>query len=208
MAGVSLKTVSRVVNSEPGVSGQLDSRVRAAIDRLDYRPNLAASSLRRGDARSGTIGLLVQDVAAPFFATLLRAVADVAVKRDVLVISGSSDCSEIRERELVAAFVSRRVDGLIIYTAGQDQSHLIAEGQSGTAVVFIDEDRADEDADSVVANNPACHRRSRSHLVAHGHLIARDPVALGRASAELLFRRIGGGLADPEDAHDARQFKS
>lgn len=162
MAGVSFKTVSRVVNAEAGVSGKLDARVRAAIDRLDYRPNLAATNLRRGNARSGTIGLLLPDVATPFFARLLRAVEDVALRRGALVIAGSSDDSAAREHELVAAFASRRVDGLIILTATRDQSHLVREGQCGTAMVVID------------------------------RVIARDAAPLGRAAAELLFRRIDG----------------
>ncbi len=147
MAGVSLKTVSRVVNAEGGVSGKLDSRVRAAIDRLDYRPDLSASSLRRTDRKTATIGLLSQDVAHPFSSTVHRAVADVALRHGVLVIAGSSDNNEARERELMAAFSSRRVDGLIVLTASHDQSQLVSEQRRGTAVVFVDRDPAGMDAD-------------------------------------------------------------
>ncbi len=169
MAGVSLKTVSRVVNAEPGVSGKLDSRGRAAIDRLDYRPNLAASNLRRANPKSGTIGVLVKDIANPFFATLLRAVADRALRREVLVIAGSSDGNETLERELFEAFASRRVDGLIVHTSTHDQSHLTGELQRGTAVVFVDRDTAAVDTDSVVTDFRAGIRQGLSHLVARGH---------------------------------------
>ena len=60
LAGVSLKTVSRVVNDEPGVSPELAKKVQLAIDRLDYRPNLGASSLRRSDRLTRTLGLLLE----------------------------------------------------------------------------------------------------------------------------------------------------
>jgi LacI family transcriptional regulator len=169
MAGVSLKTVSRVVNAEPGVSGKLDSRVRAAINRLDYRPNLSASNLRRTDRKTGTIGLLTQDIGNPYSSTLHRAVADVALRRGVLVIAGSSDDSEARERELIAAFSSRRVDGLIVLTAIHDQSQLIGEHQRGTAVVFVDQENAGLDGDSVMTDGQAGVCLALSHLVAHGH---------------------------------------
>src|SRR5437588_4635096 len=66
LAGVSLKSVSRVINAEPAVSPELASRVHAAIERLDYRHNRAASSLRRSDGRSAAIGVLLEDVANPF----------------------------------------------------------------------------------------------------------------------------------------------
>ena len=169
MAGVSLKTVSRVVNAEGGVSGKLDSRVRAAIDRLDYRPDLSASSLRRTDRKTATIGLLSQDVAHPFSSTVHRAVADVALRHGVLVIAGSSDNNEARERELMAAFSSRRVDGLIVLTASRGQSQLLSEQRRGTAVVFVDRDPVGLDADRVMTDGRAGVRLALSHLVAHGH---------------------------------------
>ncbi len=65
-AGVSFKTVSRVVNDEPGVSPALIERVRQAVDELGFRPNVGARVLRRADARTASIGLLLDDVADPF----------------------------------------------------------------------------------------------------------------------------------------------
>src|SRR5438034_5440156 len=63
LAGVSLKTVSRVINAEPAVSDDVRSRVVGAIQRLDYRHDHAASSLRRSDRKTSTIGVLLEDVA-------------------------------------------------------------------------------------------------------------------------------------------------
>jgi LacI family transcriptional regulator len=169
LAGVSLKTVSRVINTEPAVSDDRRSRVLAAIDRLDYRHNLTASSLRRSDGKSSTIGVLLEDVANPFSSALHREIEDVALKRGVLVLAGSSDENEAREHELIAAFTSRRVDGLIIVPTSHDHSYLLSERRAGTPMVFVDRPPAFLDADSVLTDNQAGARKGVAHLIAHGH---------------------------------------
>jgi len=169
LAGVSLKTVSRVINTEPAVSAEVRSRVLAAVDRLDYRHNHAASSLRRSDRKSSTIGVLLEDVANPFSSALHREIEDVALKRGVLVLAGSSDEDEAREQQLIAAFTSRRVDGLIIVPASHDHSYLLSERKAGTSMVFVDRPPAFLDADSVLTDNQAGVRKGVAHLVAHGH---------------------------------------
>jgi LacI family transcriptional regulator len=169
LAGVSLKTVSRVVNDEPGVSDDLVERVRRAARTLDYQPNLTASSLRRNDGKTKTIGLLLENVANPFSGALHRAVEDVARARGVLVFAGSLDEDHARERELATAFVSRRVDGLIVVPAGRDQSYLAMERKAGTPMVFVDRPPTLLDADAVLTANEEGARRAVSHLLAHGH---------------------------------------
>jgi LacI family transcriptional regulator len=168
-ARVSIKTVSRVVNGEPGVTPKLSERVSAAVERVGYRHNLAASSLRRTDGRSSSIGIVLEDVSNPFASTLHRAIEDVAVGRGVLVFAGSSDEDSNRERQLVSAFASRRVDGLIIQPSSQDHSYLIAERKEGTAIVFVDRPPAFFDADTVLTDNVEGVRRGVRHLIAHGH---------------------------------------
>jgi len=169
LAGVSLKTVSRVINTEPSVSADVRSRVLAAIDRLDYRHDHAASSLRRSDRKTSTIGVLLEDVANPFSSALHREIEDVALERGVLVLAGSSDEDEAREQQLIAAFTSRRVDGLIIVPASHDHSYLLSERRAGTPMVFIDRPPAFLDADSVLTDNQAGVRQGIAHLVAQGH---------------------------------------
>ncbi len=169
LAGVSIKTVSRVINGEQAVSSAVMTRVTAAIERLDYRHNMTASSLRRADGRTATIGVVLEDVANPFSSALHRAIEDVAVERGVLVLAGSSDEDQIRERQLIAAFASRRVDGLVIQPASHDHSFLIAERKAGTAIVFVDRPPAFFDADTVVTDNAAGVRRGVRHLIDHGH---------------------------------------
>jgi len=169
LARVSIKTVSRVVNGESGVSPQLARRVLSASERLDYRHNMTASSLRRSDGRSATIGVVLEDVANPFASALHRSIADVAVSRGVLVLAGSSDEDPERERELVAAFASRRVDGLILQPAGHDHSYLLAERRAGTPIVFVDRPPAFLDADTILTDNAAGVHRGMSQLIANGH---------------------------------------
>ena len=78
LAGVSLKTVSRVINGEATVAPELAQRVNRAAATLDYRPNLIARNLRSGDRRTRTIGVLVENVANPFSSTMQRAIEDAA----------------------------------------------------------------------------------------------------------------------------------
>src|SRR5918912_635189 len=106
-AGVSIKTVSRVVNGATTVDPALAARVQAAVDELGYRPDQAASLLRRADGRSRTIAVVLEDLANPFSAALHRAVVDAARHRGVLVLAASSDEDPVDERDAVAAFTAR-----------------------------------------------------------------------------------------------------
>jgi LacI family transcriptional regulator len=167
-AGVALKTVSRVVNNEPGVNTATAERVQAAIDRLGYRRNDGARTLRQG--RTASIGLVIEDVADPFYSGLSRAVEDVALRHDYLVFTGSSGESPTRERDLVLAFCARRVDGLIIVPAGDDHEYLTPELDAGIAAVFADRPPGDgPEADTVLCDNSGGSRAGVHHLIAHGH---------------------------------------
>jgi LacI family transcriptional regulator len=169
IAGVSLKTVSRVVNGEPGVSSTLGQRVREAIDQLDFRPNIGASSLRRTGGRTATVGLLLEDVSNPYSSMLQRAVEDVAIPRGVMVFSASLDEDPRRERELARAFSTRRADGLIIAPASTDQSYLASEARAGTVIVCIDREATGLAVDSVLTTNSGGSMAGVLHLIEAGH---------------------------------------
>jgi len=169
LAGVAIKTVSRVVNGVSTVDPALAERVREAADRLGYRPNLTASNLRRADGRTATIGMLVEDAANPFSASLMRTVEDAARQRGVLALFGSLDEDADRERELAGALIDRRVDGLLIVPASQDHSYLIKERAAGTCLVFVDREPRHLDADAVVSDNRAGAISAVEHLFAAGH---------------------------------------
>ena len=169
LARVGLKTVSRVINNEPGVSPELRGRVLRAIEQIGYRPNLTASSLRRMDGKTATLGTVLENVANPFSSTLQRAVEDVARTHGVMVFASSADEDPERERALVISFISRRVDGLIIVPTAADQGYLAAERRAGLAVVFVDRPPRFLDADAVVSSNREGSAEAVRHLASHGH---------------------------------------
>lgn len=169
LAGVGLKTVSRVVNGEPGVSPELEGRVRRAIEQLNYRRDANASMLRRLGGKTQTIGLVLEDVSNPFSSALHRAIEDAARDRGVLVFAGSCDEDPERERELIGSFRERRVDGLIIVPASNDHGYLYEDRRTGTALVFVDRPAVHLDADSVVSDNRGGAVAATQHLLAHGH---------------------------------------
>lgn len=135
-AGVGLKTVSRVVNGEPGVTPDTERRVQEAIDALGFRRNDSARVLRKG--RTASIGLVLEDLADPFYGPLSRAVEEVARAHGALLINGSSAEDPEREQELVLALCARRVDGLVVIPAGDDHRYLEPELKAGVATVFVD----------------------------------------------------------------------
>ncbi|MFS0705912.1 LacI family DNA-binding transcriptional regulator [Cellulomonas sp. 179-A 9B4 NHS] len=169
LAGVGIKTVSRVVNGESGVSPAMVERVNDAARALNYRPDLNAGNLRRSERRSQSLGLVLSSVDNPFAAAIHRAIEDVAGERGVAVLAGSTDEEPDRERALVAALAARRVDGLIISAITPDQGYLRWEHESGTPVVMVDRRATGLDVDSVVADNAAGAERATRHLVEHGH---------------------------------------
>jgi LacI family transcriptional regulator len=168
LAGVSFKTVSRVVNDEPGVSLELTARVHRAAEQLDYRHNLAASNLRRGQ-RTMAVGVLIQDVGNDFSATLLRAIEDRARTRGIAVFAASLNEEEQRERDVIADLVNRRVDGLVLMPATHDQGYLQNDLRAGLAVVVVDRPARQLDVDTVLVDNVEGGRTATRHLLRQGH---------------------------------------
>jgi LacI family transcriptional regulator len=169
LAGVGVMTVSRVVNGHGGVSPQRTARVWQAIEKLDYRHNITARHLRLTGQPTATIGVLLEDVANPFAAELLRAVEDVVSQQNCLVLCASSDGDAARERALLSAFCARRVDGLIIMPCGRDHRYLLPELRRGAQVVFADRPAPTIAADTVISDNAGGARAAVSHLLERGH---------------------------------------
>ncbi|MEV3988387.1 LacI family DNA-binding transcriptional regulator [Streptomyces sp. NPDC049837] len=166
-AGVGLKTVSRVVNGEAGVTADTERRVQEAIEALGFRRNDSARVLRKG--RTASIGLVLEDLADPFYGPLSRAVEEVARAHGALLINGSSAEDPDREQELALALCARRVDGLIVIPAGTDHRYLEPEIRAGIATVFVDRPAGRIDADVVLSDSFGGARAGVAHLIAHGH---------------------------------------
>jgi LacI family transcriptional regulator len=166
-AGVALKTVSRVVNEEPGVTPSTAERVRAAIEQLGFRRNDSARVLRKGQTAS--IGLVMEDIGDPFYSALSRAVEDVARAHGHVLFTGSSDEDPAREREIALAFCARRVDGLIVIPASDDHTYLLPEIAAGIATVFVDRPARMIEADTVLTDNAGGAREGVAHLISAGH---------------------------------------
>jgi LacI family transcriptional regulator len=169
LAGVGIKTVSRVINDEPNVTPATAARVRAAAERLDYHPDVNAGNLRRAGRKTRTLGLVVGSVANPFSGAVHRGVEDVAVERGVAVFASSLDDDASREQRIVGEMLRRRVDALILTTVRKNQSPLVAEQRRGTVLVFVDREPAGIDADVVVTNNAEAAAEATAHLVSVGH---------------------------------------
>lgn len=220
LAGVGIKTVSRVINGEPNVSASTTTRVLDAVRALDYRPDIHAGNLRRSGHRTRTIGLLVGSVANPFSGTIHRAIEDAAAARGTAVIAASLDDDPQRERGAVDSLLQRRVDGLVLTTIARSQSYLGAEQERGTQLVFVDREPSGILADSVVSDNAHGASIATSHLIEHGHSriaflgdnheihTARERKrgfleSLGRAGLPTSDAPVIDDLTDEGAAHDA-----
>ncbi|MGZ4440753.1 MAG: LacI family DNA-binding transcriptional regulator, partial [Gaiellaceae bacterium] len=167
-AGVSLKTVSRVVNGEAGVRPETAAAVNEAIAHLGFRRNYIARALRPGQ-RSHMLGLVIEDVSNPFYSAIFRGVEEIARSAGYLVITASSDEDPEREQALVHLFCERRVEGLIVVPAGDDHRYMLPEIRAGTGVVFVDRPPGVIEADAVLLDNVGGARSAVRHLLGLGH---------------------------------------
>jgi LacI family transcriptional regulator len=187
LAGVSLKTVSRVINDEPGVAAATAERVNAAIAELGFQRNDLARSLRQGRT-SSTLGLLIEDVANPFYSAIAQAVEAAARERGYMLITASCEEDPLRERELVGALLRRRVDALLLVPAAREHAYLERETADGTPVVFLDRPPIGLEADCVLLDNLGGARTAVEHLLARGHeriAVIADPESLYTARERL-----------------------
>jgi LacI family transcriptional regulator len=194
-AGVSAKTVSRVMHHDRYVSDDVRRRVEQAIRELQYVPNVVARTFRSG--RDDAIGVAVPDISDPFFATLNHEIERVARARGVAVFVTSLGDDGAHERPGVEALLSRQVFGLITTPTSADQSYL-RPWQERTAMVFIDRPPAKITADSVVEDDFGGAHTATSHLIGHGH--QRIGFIGDRVTVATTARRLEGYRAALADA--------
>ncbi|MFJ6569713.1 LacI family DNA-binding transcriptional regulator [Streptomyces sp. NPDC091292] len=151
-AQVSLKTVSRHVNGATNIDPALAARISAAIVKLGYRRNLSAASLRPGRT-SKTIGLVISDLANPYYSTLARAVESVADAAGYLVTIASSNEEGPRHDRLMDRLMEQRVDGVIVVPPRHPARDWSEVPPPIPPLVFLDRPAPFADADTVLADN-------------------------------------------------------
>jgi len=165
-AGVSVGTVSNVLNHPGRVSPSATDRVTAAIRELGFIRNDAARQLRAG--RSRTVGLIVLDVRNPFFTDLARGAEDQAAESGLSVILGNSDEDGERESTYLDLFEEQRVLGVLISPLGDVTERLVRLRDRGTRAVLVDRSGDDSPFSSVSVDDVAGGRMAVEHLLERG----------------------------------------
>jgi LacI family transcriptional regulator len=166
LAGVSVTTVSSVVNRKGGIRPKLAQRVEDAIATLDYHPNEVARSLKVN--RTFTLGVVVPDVSNFFFNTILQVVEAKARRRGYSVLLCDSHEDPMEERDLLRTLISRRVDGILLASAQSDltESHL---ARRRPPIVCFDREPAGFKGRVVVIDNVLASYEATRHLIELGH---------------------------------------
>jgi DNA-binding LacI/PurR family transcriptional regulator len=195
LAGVSIKTVSNVVNGYVHVAPETRARVQAAVDELGYKPNVAARQLRSG--RSGVIALALPELQSPYFAEIAGLIVQAAERRSWTVLIDQTDGHADRERNLVAGLRRHAIDGLIfspLALAGEELTH-----GDGTPMVLLGERVSHGPADHVVIDNEVAAADATAHLAELGRTRIAAIGAQDFPSAVTAKQRLAGyrrALAD------------
>jgi LacI family transcriptional regulator len=166
VAGVSAKTVSRVFNDDPHVTQETRERVRWAMQKLNYVPNLLAKSFRAG--ADTAVGLAIPDIADPFFAEMTSSIEIDLMGRGMAVVVTSLGHGPDRERYVLEALLRRQISGLIVACVSADQSYL-APWQERTPMVFLDRAPRGLAGVFVIEDDLGGAREAVAHLARHGH---------------------------------------
>ncbi|WP_410808895.1 LacI family DNA-binding transcriptional regulator [Micromonospora sp. 067-2] len=195
-AGVSVGTVSNVLNRPNLVSEMTRSRVRAAINELGFVPNDAARHLRRGRGR--TLGLVVLDVANPFFTDIAKGVDDTTGPAGMAVIFCNSNGDIAREGRYLDLLEEQRVQGVLITPVGDDNARLDRLRSRGILVVVLDRPAPSRDFCSVSVDDRLGGELAVRHLVEAGH----EQIAFvgGPWRLEQVSDRYHGGVKALEEA--------
>jgi DNA-binding LacI/PurR family transcriptional regulator len=165
LAGVSVRTVSNVVNRFPHVAPDTRARVEQALEQLNYRPNLAARNLRRG--RSGLVGLVVPEIDSPYFGELAGHLVRAAEERSWTVLVDQTGGDPARERAFLEGAAAGFVDGLVFSPWGLGAADLRRDAED-LPLVLLGERTSDGVAHHVAIDNVAAAAQATEHLLALG----------------------------------------
>ena len=168
LAGVSIKTASRVLNEHPSVKESTRSRVLQASSALRFRPNAMARELRRG-GRAQTMAFVIGDLTNPFYSQVAFGVSSALAERDLTLVMAASDDQPARERPTVSSMLERRVLALLLVPIAADHSYLEGERQLGTPIIAVDRPLSNAASDSVILDNRGGARSAALALADAGH---------------------------------------
>lgn len=188
LAGVSVATVSRVINKNVPVDTETERKVLAAIKRLEYRPNLLARGLRNGSG--SIIGLLIPELTHYTFTHIINYVENSAVHHGMNLIIGNTHNDPQREEAFIYNLIRREVDGIIFSRVSDESRVLSILKKSSVPFVVIDRAFDSEDTYRVVLNNYAAGLLAGSHLVSLGH--KRIACITGPLNISLCRKRLKG----------------
>ncbi len=166
-AGVAISTVSHVINKTKYVSEKTREKVNAAIQELDYRPNIIARGLRTKSIR--TIGILLPDIAQPFFAQVLRGIEEAARLRNYTLIIGCTFYDICEEERQMNSMLDQSIDGIIFFCGYDLYAHIKKVHDSNIPVVVLDREIDDSEIPSVLVNNFTAMESAVQYLYDLGH---------------------------------------
>ncbi|OYW17149.1 MAG: LacI family transcriptional regulator, partial [Burkholderiales bacterium 12-64-5] len=187
-AGVGLGTVSRVINGHPNVGEALRARVQAAVAQLGFSPDAAAQSLRSGQSR--TFACVVRDLTVPVLASFAEGMQQELDQRGYGLLIASSYHALARERDLLASFARRRVDGLVIATSSERDRALLKLLRDAPMPVVLLDRGSPTTLDSVRVDHASGTQRAIAHLLALGH--RRIAVISGENTVSPVRERLRG----------------
>ncbi|RKP44228.1 LacI family DNA-binding transcriptional regulator [Pararobbsia silviterrae] len=203
-AGVSFTTVSHVVNNTRPVSSEVRTKVEAAIRELNFVPSAVARSLKA--RTTSTIGVVVPNNTNPYFAEMSRGIENYCERRGYCVILGNSDDEPEKQRKYLRVMLERRIDGLIVASAGDENTLADALGRASLPVVIVDREVPGVEADLVQIDHEQGAYMAAHHLIELGH--RRIACISGPAQmvvSEARFRGFRRALEEQGLAVDAHQ---
>lgn len=166
-AGVSVATVSRVLNNSPKASKNSIDVVSAAMKKLGYRPNATARALV--SKSSSTIGVLVSDVSDPFFGVMLKSIDRIAHQNDKHILVGNGYHDAESERRVIELLINSRCDALVIHSKGLTDEELIAYAREVKGLVLINRTIPEIAERCISLDNYRGAYLATEHLIKQGH---------------------------------------
>ncbi|HVE55802.1 MAG TPA: LacI family DNA-binding transcriptional regulator [Pyrinomonadaceae bacterium] len=196
LAGVSIATVSSVINGKSGVSEKLTEKVNQAMATLDYHPDLVARSLKVG--RTNVIGMVVPDVTNQFYTEAMRGVEDEARKHGYMLILGNSNEDTDHEMHLLSMLFSQRVDGVLLASSGSTAAYDRLTRRR-FPIVFIDRVPVGCSERAVIIDNVGAAYEATRHLISLGH--ERIAIITGKLPLSTGSDRVDGYRKAMQEAH-------